>query len=166
MVPVVPPAATVRSSDALKLGDSPAMVPLYWPSRLVGPVTPESFLHAAPDAITTSAVALRIRLNGRMGMPAFGESEIRNPKKKMRPAVWIPPTQPVSRSARQRASRLMASELRSNMHPDRPRASLVVRRPSHLGIAVVQGPGVKRGGAIAAPFSGPLATGRTSSIPR
>src|SRR2546426_11906143 len=125
--------------------------------------TTEIYTLSLHDALP---ISLRIRLNGRMGMPAFGESEIRNPKKKMRPAVWIPPTQPVSRSARQRASRLMASELRSNMHPDRPRASLVVRRPSHLGIAVVQGPGVKRGGAIAAPFSGPLATGRTSSIPR
>src|SRR2546422_685662 len=77
MVPVVPPAATVRSSDALKLGDSPAIVPLYWPSRAVGPVTPESFLHAAPDATSTSAVALRSRLTGRMGMPSFVESVIR-----------------------------------------------------------------------------------------
>src|SRR2546430_12113630 len=77
MVPVVPPAATVRSSDALKFGDSPAMVPLYWPSRAVGPVTPESFLHAAPDATSTSTVALRSRLTSRMGMPSFVESVIR-----------------------------------------------------------------------------------------
>src|SRR5690348_13951551 len=78
IVPVVL-AATVRASDALKLGDdSPAIVPLYRPSRVVGPVTPESFLHAAPDANTRSAVALRSGMKGRMNTPAFFESGIRH----------------------------------------------------------------------------------------
>src|SRR5439155_19820220 len=40
-------------------------------------VTPESFLHAAPDATSTSTVALRSRLTSRMGMPSFVESVIR-----------------------------------------------------------------------------------------
>src|SRR2546429_6643712 len=87
-----------------------------------------------------------------MGMPPFVESEIRNPKKKMRPAVWIPPTQPVSRSARQRASRLMASELRSNMHPSPPRASFVVLRLPQRFLALLAG---ATGFLVRLPFPGP-----------